>query len=237
MKLVRLKKPTLPQILVFALAIILIIASTIAGLLYQKYVLLAQNPDQIIKQEKEKQVKELAKHITVPPGELPEINTVINVAQYASDPFLSKAQEGDQLFVFKLANRAILYRPSEQLVVDVTTIHAQPGGAAGQKPGQGQPAAPKVRPRVVIYNGSGDAEQVATVKSQLMAAFPDQLDFIGEPVTAKEHYPATIIVDLTEAQTAAAQQMADKIGSTVAPFPKTEKRPDADFLIIVGSSQ
>jgi hypothetical protein len=89
----------------------------------------------------------------------------------------------------------------------------------------------------VVYDGSGDTEQLETVKSQLSTAFPDQLDFIGQPVKAKEHYPETVVVDLTDAQSQAAQQIADKLGVRVVPFPSTEKRPEADFLIIVGQSQ
>lgn len=79
-----------------------------------------------VPQLSDKQVKELVAtvgtHIILP-SETPTIVQISNVDQLKVDqPFFRSAQNGDQLLVYP--SRVILYRPSDDRVVDVAQIRA-----------------------------------------------------------------------------------------------------------------
>jgi hypothetical protein len=64
-------------------------------------------------------VAEVRSHIMLPYDETPKIATVVDPTQYANDPLLSQSKVGDKVLVYPGAKKAILYRPSEGLVVDI----------------------------------------------------------------------------------------------------------------------
>lgn len=92
-----------------------------------------------VPQLSDKQVKDLVqtvgRHIVLP-AETPTIVQISNVDQLKIDqPFFRSAKNGDQLLVYP--SRVILYRPSDDRVVDVAQIRAN----VSQIPSQSSPSA------------------------------------------------------------------------------------------------
>jgi hypothetical protein len=57
--------------------------------------------------------------ITLPADETPVIATVADPAQLQSQPFFKHAQKGDKALLYMKAQKAILYRPIEQKIIEV----------------------------------------------------------------------------------------------------------------------
>lgn len=70
------------------------------------------------------------------PDEKPTIGTVSDVEKLKSQPFFSRAENGDKVLVYVKSQKAILYRPSAGKIIDIVPIsdQATPSGkVAGAK--------------------------------------------------------------------------------------------------------
>lgn len=67
-------------------------------------------------------IMEKLSRIIVLPEEVPSIATVTDVEKLKNEPFFAKAQNGDKVIVYSQAKRALLYRPSENKIIDITVI-------------------------------------------------------------------------------------------------------------------
>jgi len=63
------------------------------------------------------------------PHETPTIATVTDVNKLEDQPFFAKAQNGDKVLIFSAAQRAIIYRPSTNKVIDITPIQTAPSAS------------------------------------------------------------------------------------------------------------
>ena len=62
--------------------------------------------------------------IALPAGEKPTIATITNIDQLKGQPFFANTKNGDQLLIYEKANKAIIYRPSENKVIEVGSVNA-----------------------------------------------------------------------------------------------------------------
>lgn len=67
-------------------------------------------------------VEKIGKLIELPKDELPTVATVANKLDLPPQPFYQKAEDGDMLLIFFKAEKAILYRPSQNKIIEVSTI-------------------------------------------------------------------------------------------------------------------
>lgn len=81
-------------------------------------------------QEAARRVIDLVKrHIAIPDGVEPTVATIVDVeALRQRNPFYLKAENGDHLVV--TTERAILYDPDEDVILDVIPVQLQPAGGA-----------------------------------------------------------------------------------------------------------
>lgn len=71
-------------------------------------------------QQETKKILEALKKLAAIPDEQPLVATVINAQESAKESsFYELAQNGDKLVLFQNAERAYLYRPSQNLIVNV----------------------------------------------------------------------------------------------------------------------
>ena len=75
------------------------------------------------KQEDTSLVARVARHILLPSDEMPLIQTVMDVSVFKNEPFYKNAQNGDKILVY--ANRAILYNPTEDRVMEVGVVRSE----------------------------------------------------------------------------------------------------------------
>jgi hypothetical protein len=69
--------------------------------------------------------KKIGKYMDLPSDETPTMATVSDREKLKDQPFFTKAQNGDKVLIYTQAQKAILYRPAENKVIEVTNLSAQ----------------------------------------------------------------------------------------------------------------
>ena len=76
-------------------------------------------------------VKQVSKHVMVPVGEEPAVLTITDKSKVKSE-FLKSGETGDKVLIYQRSQRAIIYRPSTDKVVDIVAVSI--GDASQEKP-------------------------------------------------------------------------------------------------------
>ncbi len=80
---------------------------------------LLKNPEAVAKKET-KEVVDRAGKLLILPDEEPQMATVLDVEKLKDQPFFKQAQNGDKILVFPKAQKAVLYRASTNIIVEVS---------------------------------------------------------------------------------------------------------------------
>ena len=79
-------------------------------------------------------LEKLGQHLVLPTGETPEIGQIEDPVQAAkTQPFLVGAQKGDVLIVYVKAQKAIVYSPSRDLIINVGPVSLGPESSSDQE--------------------------------------------------------------------------------------------------------
>lgn len=71
---------------------------------------------------------QVSSHMILPEGEEPAIATIVDAAALiAEQPFYNGAQDGDRVLIYPQAQRAIIYSPSRDIIVNVGPIVVDDG--------------------------------------------------------------------------------------------------------------
>jgi len=92
----------------------------------------------------------VGKLITLPTDETPTIATVTDVSKVKDQPFFKNAVNGDKVLIYTKAQKAILYDPTANKIVEVgaVNINNQPTSAtASPQPSASSSATPKATPK------------------------------------------------------------------------------------------
>lgn len=66
---------------------------------------------------------EINKLAELPQNETPTLATVSDVSKLQSQAFFKNAQNGDKVLIYAQAKRAVLYRPSTNKVIEITSVN------------------------------------------------------------------------------------------------------------------
>lgn len=106
--------------------VILILAIAAATFFYTKY-RDSQNklkhPEVVAKAETQTLVGKVGKHVELPSGEQPTVATVSDVSKLSNQTFFAGAKNGDKVLIYTTAKKAILYRPSEDKVINFAPLN------------------------------------------------------------------------------------------------------------------
>lgn len=213
--------------------ILLAISITTAGWYYYQYKKLADAPAKAA-QEAEAEIKTIVgtieKGMLLPPNETPTLATVTDKDKLASQPFFAQSQNGDKVLLYTQAGKAILYRPSIQKIVDITTIRTNTESTESASPSsQISTGIP-----VALYNGTTRTGLASSFEKKITADYPQVQ--IAAKSTAAQQYPSTIVVDISGKQSTLAQTLAKAYGGSVGQLPAIEQKPSADLLVILGEN-
>lgn len=213
--------------LVLVIVLILIVAAIIgvfAFMHYQKTQAIKNNPQAVQSAENEKIVVAVGKLMKLP-SETPSVATVSDITKLQSQTLFQNAQNGDKVLIFDKAKRAIVYRPSENLIVEIGNVVVEPGAEVS-------PQATKVK--VVLYNGTGTAGYAKSIGSSISSKFSN-MEIAGTE-NASSNYEKTVVVDLTGKNKEFAESVAKELDGEVKEIPDGEEKPsNADILIILGN--
>lgn len=81
------------------------------------------NPKKANQNQTQELVSEISKYAQLPTGETPTVATVQDVSKLKGQPFFAGAQNGDKVLIYTKANKAVLYRPSTNKILQYSTIN------------------------------------------------------------------------------------------------------------------
>lgn len=205
-----------------------------------------------IAQEELKEITDKLSKMILLPQEGPTLATIADKSKLASQDFYKNAQNGDKILIYRAAKKAILYRPSTNMIIEVSTISIEDEQALtteNQSPPQTTQAAtasadmqkslsptPTKKPATVaVYNGSKTAGLAAKTETKLTQSIQD-ITVISKTNSTLD-YEKTLLVDITGNNKTLLEAMQKLIGGSIGSLPEGEKKPSADILIIVAEEK
>jgi hypothetical protein len=220
--------------LFFALLLLLVIIASVLAFYFYNKSQKPQNPTTLAQQEVTDLVVTVGKLIELPKGENPTVATVSDKTKLLDQPFFKNAQNGDKVLIYSKAQKAILYRPSINKIIEVAPVNL------GNTQTSTSPVSPTVAAnvkayKVVIFNGTLTAGLAALTQKKLESN-STQFQVTDKKDAAKSDYASTIVVDIKGNNKDAAEVLAGLVNGKVGTLPSGEKAPTGvDFLVILGS--
>lgn len=187
--------------------------------------------------EQKRVVSAVSKHMQLP-EETPSVATVTDKEKLKEQGFFKNAENGDKVLIYVENQRAILYRPSINRIIDIAPVRTVEGTEQTQSDSPQPSSSPQSqnqnRKTVAVYNGTttpGLASKVEDVITDKNLSF----EISTRQNASVETYTESIVVDLKGTNSADAQQLAQAVGAQVQPLPAGETRPNTDLLVILGS--
>lgn len=111
------------KILVLALALIIAIGTSLY--FYNKYQQSQEqlkNPQSALQAQTQDLVDQVSKHTELPKGS-PTVATVSDVSKLSTQTFFVNAKNGDKVLIYADSKKAILYRPSEDKIINIAPLN------------------------------------------------------------------------------------------------------------------
>lgn len=248
-EIVRHEKKKFTKIILIA-AVFTLVAGSLgtAGYFYFEYKK-AMSGD-VIKDENNSYIAEIKKFMLLPEDEEPTLATVSDREKLHGQPFFAKAENGDKVLIYTKAQKAILFRPSINKIIEVTSLAGGLQGEGSSPVTEENPPAQETPPvtaesspeaevqktpmRVAVYNGASIKGLAAALAEKISAIAGTE---IIQKTNAVGNYDKTIIIDLTGKNEVMAKKISETLGGEIGNLPDGETKPDADILVIGGSSQ
>jgi uncharacterized protein YneF (UPF0154 family) len=222
-----------PKKLILIIVVIVLVIGAVAGLFfimdYQKKQTLAKNPKLAKEADTKELVEKVGKLIKLP-NETPSIATVSDISKLQNQTLFQNAQNGDKVLIFNQAKRAIVYRPSENVIVEIGNVVVAPESTPSGSPEE----AKKVS--VVLLNATPTAGYAKKVGNDLVSENPN-IEVAGTSNANGVYTKNTIyVIKPSRAADDLAKSIATSIDGEVGKtLPSDEDKPaNADILIILG---
>jgi hypothetical protein len=124
-----------------ALAVSFLAAAGLATFFYSQTIQLKKSPADVSAQQVKDVVEKVSHLIMLPTDETPTLASVSDPAQLKNQPFFDRAEKGDQVLIYSNNKKAVLYRPSTNMVINFAPINIGPSTDTSLPPG-GAPATP-----------------------------------------------------------------------------------------------
>ena len=243
-EIVKKEKKKFAKIILIAVIFALLAGSLgTAGYFYYKYK--KATTGEAAKNETDSYDAEIKKVILLPEGEKPTLATVTDKEKLGSQPFFAKTENGDKVLIYSQAQKAVLFRPSINKIIEVMPLASSDQNSLSQTQNQGAPATTETQPqpaaevqktpvRVVIYNGANVKGLAGKIEGKIVALDSIQVQ-VTDKTNAKGNYANTLIIDLSGGNSEALEKIKGAVGGEIGNLPDVETKPDADILIIGGS--
>lgn len=242
MKLLIPSKISKLQIITFLLVVALIASSTYFYLKYKNEQ--AKNPTR----ETIETVSAVSKLIELPQNEEPSIATVTEKDKLAEQEFFIDSENGDKVLIYPKASKAILFRPSTNKIINVTSIttNATEDGDLTEsdtsdksKESDLKIESDKTIPEtkevtITLLNGT-NTTGITTLAEEYITSQLKGMTIVSRETAQKTNYEETILVDLTGENIQQIESLVTIMNGKIASLPKGEILPESDILIILGS--
>lgn len=244
-----------PRRLAIVLSVIVIAVAAIPSVyFYNQYRTtqsLLSNPSVLGAKEVDELVNRVGKLFELPSGENPTVASVSDVNKLKDQPFFARAQNGDKVLIYTKTQKAILYRPSTDKIVEVGPVNIQPTGSIPSV-NQEQPfAQPNISPaitntitptlqasptveadkKVSILNGSNSNGLTKKVSDRLTQNMQG-IVIVNRGNAVKRDYDKTLVIDVNGRSGKKVEEIAKFLNGQVSILPEGEAASTADILII-----
>lgn len=119
------RSPKVRLIIVSVIALISIVFN-----IYQyRQINLLEDPRAFSEQQLARYIRDIGRVIALPIDETPTLATVSDPEELKSQPFFANAEVGDIVLVYERAKKAVLWRPSEKKLIEVSSVIAPTGNS------------------------------------------------------------------------------------------------------------
>lgn len=227
-----------------------------AGFFYLQYKKAIEKKEVLVQDEVSAVTGKIRVFMELPENEVPMLATITDLKKLKGQVFFEKAQSGDKVLVYEEAKKAILYRPSSNRVIEVTSLISDATrkpmeSVAGTTDNKGEKknveeenkkdldnnqeentSSEENRQReLVIYNGTNTEGLARKIADKLGELENTEILKTGN---AKGNYASNLIIDLTGNNAALVKKISAIIGGQESELPIEEKKPEGDILIIGG---
>jgi hypothetical protein len=178
-------------------------------------------------------VAAVSKLIVLPASEQPTIATVADLSKLQGQPFFANAQVGDKVLIYSQAGKAILYRPSENKIIELAPLDVSASATSTPAQASSQQDSQAGQLTVEIRNGSGKNGAAQSLKNILSSSGMYTIIKTGN---AKSLYPQSMLyTNSTQIPSSDVFNLEQISSSTlVSSLPSGEPASSADVLIIIG---
>jgi hypothetical protein len=107
----------------FVLLALLIVCAGVIFYMYSQINTLKSNPEEKAKDEVAEVIEKVGKLTVLPSDEEPTIATVTNLDRLKDQAFFTNAQIGDKVLIYQASRKAILYNPTTNKIVEISSIN------------------------------------------------------------------------------------------------------------------
>lgn len=179
--------------------------------------------------------QKVSRHMLVPEDEEPTVTDVSDPSKLEVQSFSGKAVEKDQILIYQKSQIAVLYRPSiDKIIAVLDNFTANKEAEISEVPEE-KPKNEETKKTLnfVVLNGTGTAglakKYQEIVKEKIAGS---QIISIGD--AKNKAVVKTFIVSLSGQSSA---EIASKLEIETGDLPADETKPDADFIIIIGTDK
>ncbi len=183
-------------------------------------------------------VAAVSKLMVLPTDEKPTVATVSDVTKLSEQPFFKNAANGDKVLIFNQKKQAILWRPDNNLIIEVAPINITESSPSAENPtvNTASPTPAQEPIRFFLYNGARVSRLTQVYETELLGTVSGA-EVAGRD-NAENEYDDTVLIDLSGSNKTQAETLAKTLGITVSELPDGEIKPsEGDFLIIVGKDK
>ncbi len=105
------------------LSFLLACAVVISVILYLR---IPKNSEADQRKDLERTLQRVSRIMVLPANEEPTLATVTDLSKLKDQPFFTNAQEGDKVLIYPRSLKAILYSPSKDKIIEVSSVNLPP---------------------------------------------------------------------------------------------------------------
>lgn len=222
---------------IFLASILLFLLAAIGGIFYlnrenrqlkTEILGLKQDPQKIDKEEIAKVIELVSKLVVLPEGEEPVMATVTDKEKLKDQTVFAKAENGDKILIYIKAQKAYIYRPSSNKLIDVVPVNMGDQQVRITGVDESNPL------KIALANGSRRVGITNELEKRLSDKNIPGLSVVSKFTAMSNEYIKTQVIDVSGKRQLQAMEVALLVGGEVA-TQSAEANLEADILVILGA--
>lgn len=221
------------QKIAIVVGVVLVVGALVAATyFYMQLQNLKKNPNAESDAEIKKLTEQVRKFYDLPTDETPTVATVSDKSKVADQPFFAKADNGDKILIYRKNKLAILFRPSQNKLINVGPIDLD--AVSGNSSTSSSSSTASVA-KLGLYNASTTVGVTNDVEKALAASsYGGNISIVEKKNANSNKLGKVVVVDLSGNNKDLASKVATTVGGSVGDLPSGESKPAVDIAVYIG---